>query len=304
MSAALHASDGSAHPPRMEIFQATWAMRDLPGQAAPFDLPAAVAWTREAGFSGMLHWAETPDDLADVEVIRRVGLLTGVGFPVRSMEMAERIIYDALGLGVSFLNAQVYDAFATDEDAVARIEALYALSDARGIPLFIETHRGMVTQDLLRTLAYARRLPRIRFTLDASHYVVAGEITRPDQSPRFSAALAEIIARSASIHARVSNGEQVQVDLLNEDDPLARPFIGWWMAAFEQWLSVAAPGAFFPFVCELGPRPYSIAAPATLAVLRGAELSDRLAQALLLKRIAERIRARVCATVPAHTQSA
>ncbi|MCS7061050.1 MAG: sugar phosphate isomerase/epimerase [Anaerolineae bacterium] len=288
----------------MEIFQATWAMRDLPGQPGPFDLPAAVAWTRNAGFSGILHWAETPDDLAEVEIIRRAGLLVGVGFPARNMQMAERIIDRATGLGVSFLNAQVYDAFAADDEAVARLEGLYALSDARGIPLFIETHRGMVTQDLLRTVAYARRLPRMLFTLDASHYVVAGEITQPEQSPRFNAALAEIIARTASIHARVSNGEQIQVDVLSEDDPLVRPFIGWWTAAFEQWLGGAAPGAFFPFVCELGPRPYAIAAPAGLSVLRGLELSDRLAQALLLKRIAEQIQTRVCATISTYTQSA
>jgi hypothetical protein len=39
----------------------------------------------------------------------------------------------------------------------------------------------------------------------------------------------------------------------------------------------------FPFVCELGPHPYSIKTPA------GAEISDRAAQALVLKGIAERI---------------
>ena len=71
------------------------------------------------------------------------------------------------------------------------------------MPLFIETHRGTITQDLLRTIAYSRQVPRMRFTLDASHYVVAGEVTQPDAAPRFTEALAEIIARSSSVHARV-----------------------------------------------------------------------------------------------------
>ena len=37
MSVSPHASDGSTRPPRLEIFQATWAMRDLPGWAGAFD---------------------------------------------------------------------------------------------------------------------------------------------------------------------------------------------------------------------------------------------------------------------------
>ncbi len=277
----------------MEIFQATWAMRDLPGWAGDLDLDAAVEWTCNAGFSGMLHWVDAAADFAAVDVIRRAGLLVGVGFPVRQMATAAQVAEQARGSGVSFLNAQVYDAFTDDDEAISKLTALYEICDALGIPLFIETHRGMITQDLLRTVAYARRAPRVRFTLDASHYVVAGEITQPDQAPRFNALLVELIGRTSSIHARVSNGEQVQVDIGDGTGPLVGPYIGWWAAAYRQWLGEAAPGDFFPFVCELGPRPYAIAAPAGSVLPAGTELSDRLAQALVFKRIAEQIRDRV-----------
>lgn len=37
-------------------------------------------------------------------------------------------------------------------------------------------HRGLVTQDLIRTIGYTQARPDLRFDLDLSHYVVAGEI--------------------------------------------------------------------------------------------------------------------------------
>ena len=289
MMISKHASDGSSRPPRLEVFQATWAMRDLPGAGAAFDLGEAVDWVRSAGFAGMLHSVNAEADFAAVEIIRRAGLLVGVGFPVQEIVPAGELAQRAREMGVSFLNAQVHDAFASDAEALSKLEALYEACDAIGMPLFIETHRGMITQDLLRTIAFARHMPRVRFTLDVSHYVVGGEIVRPDQAPRFNEALAEIIARSASIHARVSNGEQIQVDIGDGSGALVRPYVNWWMSAYRQWLAQAAAGDLFPFVCELGPKPYAIAVPAGTACPEAIELSDRRTQALVFKRLAERL---------------
>jgi hypothetical protein len=159
--------------------------------------------------------------------------------------------------------------------------------DELDVPLFIETHRGTVTQDLLRTVSYARQMERMRFTLDASHFVVAGELIAPDNSPKFREALGEIIARSSSIHARVSNGEQVQVDVGDGTGEVVRPYIRWWQAAFRQWSTRAQPGDFFPFVCELGPAPYSITLPVPSESGERVEISDRFAQALVFKKIAD-----------------
>jgi sugar phosphate isomerase/epimerase len=284
MSTAIHASDGSNRPPRMEVFQAIWAMQDLPAPDRPWSPEEIVDRIRQAGFSGAFPTVADEDrDFEMVERLRRAGLLVGIGVPVSEGKSVRPLAERAKALGVSFLNAQVHDAFTSNAQAVMRLETLYEECDAAGMPLFIETHRGTITQDLLRTVAYARQAPRLRFTLDASHYVVAGEVTEPDRAPRFAEALSEIIRRSASIHGRVSNGEQVQVDIGDGSGALVAPFAGWWRAAYRQWLAAAAPGAYFPFVCELGPAPYAIRTPA------GAELSDRFAQALVLKRIAEGI---------------
>ena len=78
-----HATDSSSRQPRMEIFQATWAMRDLPGSSEPFDLQKAVDWVSAQGYAGMMHWAEGEADFEAADVIRRAGLVVGVGFPAR-----------------------------------------------------------------------------------------------------------------------------------------------------------------------------------------------------------------------------
>jgi sugar phosphate isomerase/epimerase len=271
-----------------------WAMQGLPDSSRPWDHPEVVERIREAGFSGALHWvADEHTDFEMVELLRRAGLLVGVGFPAYEGQSISSIAERAQALGVSFLNAQVHDAFTSDAGAVARLEALYAECDAIGMPLFIETHRGTVTQDLRRTIEYGRRVPRIRYTLDASHYVVAGEVTEPGLVPRFVEALSEIIRRSSSIHARVSNGEQVQVDVGDGTGTLVTPYRAWWTSAYRHWLAEAALGEFFPFVCELGPAPYAITVPNGASLPAGAELSDRFAQALVFKRMAEAIRADV-----------
>jgi sugar phosphate isomerase/epimerase len=289
MTVPKNASDGGGRPPRMEIFQAIWAMQDLRVSGEPFDLGKAVDWITEHGFAGAMPWVETEADFAGVDQILRRGLMVGVGMPVHDVAASRGIVEGAYERGVLFLNAQVHDGHTPDAEAMAKLEALYELCDGVGIPLYIETHRGRITQDLIRTVDYARRLPRMLFTLDASHYVVAGEVNFPDEDGTFNRLLDEIIARSACIHARVSNGEQVQVDIGDGTGALVKPFVRWWTSAYQQWQARSRPGDLFPFVCELGPRPYSIAAPAGTGIPEGAEISDRAAQALVLKRLAEEI---------------
>jgi sugar phosphate isomerase/epimerase len=291
MSVPMHASDGSNRPPRMEIFQAIWAMQDLPSPGRSWGPEEIIERIREAAFAGALATVLDEDaDFALVEELRRADLLVGVGFQAHEGKSARSLAERARALGVSFLNVHVLDAFTSEDQAVARIERLYEECDAAGLPLFVETHRGTVTQDLLRTVAYGRQVPRMRYTLDASHYVVAGEVTQPDHAPRFTEALSEIIRRSSSIHARVSNGEQVQVDIGDGSGALVSAYRYWWTAAYRHWLAEAAPGDFFPFVCELGPTPYAITVPRGTPLPAGAELSERWAQALVFKRIAEEIR--------------
>jgi hypothetical protein len=51
----------------------------------------------------------------------------------------------------------------------------------------------------------------------------------------------------------------------------------WWEYAIRSWRKRAKPDAVLTFLCELGPPPYAITGA------DGAELSDRWAEALIMK---------------------
>lgn len=52
MTTPKRASDGSDKQPRLEIFQAIWAMQELPSAGRPWGPQEAVGRICEAGFSG------------------------------------------------------------------------------------------------------------------------------------------------------------------------------------------------------------------------------------------------------------
>ena len=136
----------------------------------------------------------------------------------------------------------------------------------------IQTHRGRVTQDLLRTVGYAKAIPELRFDLDFSHYIVGGELTGAFPPPA-EAAFALLMERATMLDGRFSNGEQVQVDMLNPAyrEPVDR-VANLWKRVMLGWLRTARRGDVFPFRVELGPPGYAILGA------DGREISDRWVQ--------------------------
>ncbi|WP_255295266.1 sugar phosphate isomerase/epimerase [Bacillus sp. AFS037270] len=214
----------------------------------------------------------------------------------KTAEELEVFLCKAKSFGrVDFVNVQVIRPFLIGEQAVQLLADMAELSQTAGIPAYIETHRGTITQDLLRTVEYAKRLPGLELTIDFSHYVVAGEMhTVSDEAEEL---LRTLLPRTKSIHARVSNGEQVQIDIpmfgsvdgegaadLEFEHPMLKHFQRWWLGGMRSWRQTAQQDEVLPFVCELGPPPYAI-------TVRGQddvqyEVSDRWTQALLFARIA------------------
>jgi hypothetical protein len=153
--------------------------------------------------------------------------------------------------------------------------------------VFVETHRGTITQDLIRTAEYVRELASLQLTIDYSHYVVAGELhTVSDEAEEL---LQSLLRHAASIHTRISNGEQVQIDPgVNGDHPMLPHFMRWWESAMRGWLYARGrEAAAFPVVIELGPPSYAITTDE--AGGRKTEISDRWSQSLYLKRLVQQL---------------
>jgi sugar phosphate isomerase/epimerase len=280
-------NDGTLHPPRLDVQQAMWAMVGLGEKGKEWSLEKKFEKIAEAGFSGVSYLLPSPEDMDEWHrLLDRYKLsFSAIAFPAKPQDMID-VIQHANQFGkVQYINSQVMDSFVIDKVAIHLLDGLLKVSEESKIPHFIETHRGTVTQDLIRTAGYVDALPELRLMIDLSHYVVAGEIlgTNANVESYFD----KILERSAGIHGRVSSGEQIQVDVgVNGEHPMMEHFTRWWRKGMVHWLKQAKPGDLFPFCSELGPPNY-------YAITRRDEegqeheVSDRWQQALLFKRIIE-----------------
>jgi sugar phosphate isomerase/epimerase len=280
-------NDGSLNPPRLDVQQAIWGMEGLGENGKEWSLEQKFEKIAEAGFTGVSYLIPSPENMDTWHrLLDRYKLsFSAIAFPSKPQDIID-IIRQANEFGrVQYINSQVSNSFVIDQEAVQLLDGLLQASVASRIPHFIETHRGTVTQDLIRTARYVEALPELRLTIDLSHYVVAGEILGTNE--HVEAYFDQILARSAGMHGRVSSGEQIQVDVgVNGDHPMMAHFKRWWRQGMVHWLKQAQPGDLFPFCAELGPPNY-------YGITRRDEfgheheVSDRWQQALLLKRIVE-----------------
>jgi len=90
-----------------------------------------------------------------------------------------------------------------------------------------------------------------------------------------------ILDRCYSFQCRISNGQQIQVDVGDGSSKLAQKWLELWAEILRRWRQKAQPGDIFPVVSELGPPGYS------MVDLGGSEISDRWQQSLVMKRLTE-----------------
>ena len=154
------------------------------------------------------------------------------------------------------------------------------IANDAGIAFFVETHRNNFTENLPQTKQLIEAVSDIRFTADLSHFVVVGEFYGWKEE-RAIDRMMPVLQRTSHMHGRISNGEQVQVDVGDGSGATAQFFVQLWAAAMRHWLQGAGPGDVFPFASELGPPRYAITTP------DGKEFSDRWEQSLVMKRLAE-----------------
>lgn len=278
-------NDGSAKPPRLDIQQSWWAMNGLGDGVREWSMEEKFEKIAEAGFTGILGSLPSPEQ-ADrwQRLLERYRFSFGIhSFPA-SREDLSSLLKQAKPFGVQYVNSQVMDSFTIGNEAVTLLNDLVHEAALQRMPYFVETHRGRITQDLHRTVDYVSAIAGLRLTIDFSHYVVAGEMVNgSDQAEPF---LDKLLERTSALHARISNGEQIQVDIGKDaTHPMVHHFMRWWERGIRYWLQDAGAGDVLPFVSELGPPSYSITMDNYGQNVR--EISNRWEQSLVLKELME-----------------
>ena len=282
----LNAHDGTQAPPRLYLVQNYWGFDSLPSKGKPWTREEALAEMRAAGYDAVDVWGSGLSD-KDADAWKALATRHGLGLGMEggpnTVDDLPALVATARRLGSPYLDLHVASYYVPEKEAKDLLRALSEGCKREGIAMVTQTHRGRVTQDLLRTVAYAEAIPDLRFDLDLSHYFVAGEIggaPSAEARKRFDV----LMARAVMLDGRVSNGEQVQIDMgPAADSEQTRVFAGLWKKVMVGWLKTARPGDLFPFRVELGPPVYAILDPS------GKEISDRWGQQKLMAKLVERL---------------
>jgi len=272
-------------PPRLEVFQALWAMqRRIPGQAER-PVEENFALVAAAGYDGMgIDLGVTPlDKAAAMEpLFARYNLGCLITAFVKSMDGMKPVLDLAKRLNACHVNL-IGQVMPLGVDAtVPVVRRWIEMADAAGIALQFETHRNSITNDMFATLQLIDAVPEMLLCADLSHYVVGREFDFPPDA-RTESHITRLLARSASFQGRIASRQQIQVPFrFPQYQKWLGLFLAWWEQGFRIWRRNGGQGPL-NFLCELGPHEYAMTGP------DGLELSDRWEEALILKDHVRRI---------------
>ncbi|MEM6394309.1 MAG: hypothetical protein AAF797_16205 [Planctomycetota bacterium] len=252
LTAPPRTRDDSNQPPRLEVFLNMSTLSDLPEwtKAPPVqDLSEAELYAalKEAGFSGMQG--------CNGELVRDAGMWFAVGGRVNRVGEADELCRREKDSGAICGTLHVGWGHEDDDVVDALVKDILEASARHALPLYIETHRATVTQDLWRTVKLVERIPEVRFNGDFSHWYTGQEMPYGDFDEKL-AFIQPVFERTSFMHGRIGNAQNIQVALADTvEDALGQPFVQhfgqMWSAIFRHFKQTAQPGEFLAFAPEL-----------------------------------------------------
>lgn len=274
-------NDGSQAEPYLRMDMNYGTMKDLPAyQEVPRgDARALHRAIQAAGYVGIQD--------GDPAICRDLDIPKTVGARVDTLGVIGDRAQEWKDAGYECGTLHLAYGIEPDDVVDALVDEVLETSARVGIPLYIETHRATITQDIFRTVQLVERRPEIRFNGDFSHWYTGCEMWNGDFAAKLDF-LAPVFERVRFLHGRIGNPSHIQVDIGDGTDrPYVDHFRTMWTRAFAGFLASAGPGDYIVFAPELL-RPsiyYARELPDANGVLR--EESNRWEQALVLRGIAE-----------------
>jgi hypothetical protein len=285
-------NDGSADAPKLRVYLNLANLAELGPRSCWPGLEGRARYERLAvdGFEGVQLTDDAPPPAG--ALLPHCGL-DRINTPAEADAVAARHV----ARGDSCITVHVGWGLEDDAEMFRLVEAVLAASEKHRLPIFIETHRATITQDLWRTVQITREFPEVRFNGDFSHYYCGQELIYGDWETKM-AFMEPIFARIGFIHGRIASSGCMQVPI--GDDFAARPpqahgvadylahFRDMWTRAMRGFLRHAGRGDVLIFAPELLAGTYYYARLFPDASGRLVEESDRYAQALLYQSLARK----------------
>ena len=155
------------------ILQSMWAMENILPNSETLPMPDAIAQIKARGFHGVTdHMMQRQQVLPLIRELKAHGLtMEGQCFPT-----SVDALQPTLELAAEFQphhvtiqpNVRTHDL----KQAIDLLEGWQRLAEQIDVPVYIETHRYRLTNDLLFTLEILKELPNLKLLGDLSHYVV------------------------------------------------------------------------------------------------------------------------------------
>lgn len=290
LSTTRFLNDASHDPPKLRVYMNLDTLLDLRVDSLWTGTDSAHPCERlqEDGFEGVQL---TTDGPVSASIIMPHCGLDRVNTPAE----ADAIAAKHADRGDLCITVHAGWGIESDAEAFRIVEAILAAADKNRLPIFIETHRATITQDMWRTVQLARRFPEIRFNGDFSHYYCGQEMVYGDWDQKLEF-LEPLFTRIGFLHGRIASSGCMQVPI--DANLQARPaqahgvanylhhFRQLWTRAMAGFLSHAGPGDVLIFAPELlaGTYYYARKFPNSAGTLE--EETDRYAQSLLYRDLA------------------
>lgn len=274
----------------LKVFQSAWALRTTrsPSDVDFGTLPELARRVAAAGYAGidvLSHPAHPKYRDAWLRAAFDAGLDASLMVAPTATEQVVHAVEGARAHGTRVKFVNLLPKLPVDDfDACAcTLRQWIALGERAGVPVFVETHRRTVTNDIWFTLRLLEAVPELRLVADLSHVVVSQEADLPMTEVE-TGWFPRLLDRTEAFQGRVATSQQVQVPVLH---PQYREWVDFftdqWRAGFRSWRRRHRPEAELVFICELGP-PFSRYA---MTDAGGNELSDRWEDAMAIKRIVQ-----------------
>lgn len=242
------------------------------------DLESIHRAIKTAGFAGIQD--------GDPEVCKKLNLEVTAHARVNEEGELESLLPYWVEHGYNCATIHLGWGMESDKKVHQLINYVMDASAGHAFPIYIETHRATITQDMWRTVELIKRFPDIGFNGDFSHWYTGQEMVYGGIEQKWEF-IQPVFDRVKFMHARIGNPGCIQVNVdPNNPADFIHHFKEMWTRSFVGFLKSASAGDYIPFTIELLPADIYYAREFKKDDQLEEE-GDRWQQAILYKDIAQ-----------------